>query len=176
MKKPQLITALALAGVLTTAGVGVGYAATTETDLPEPMANLVTAIAEKFDLNEADVAAVFAEQHSVMEAERDQLYADRLAEAVTAGDLTQEQADLLLAKRDELEANKPDRTTLEDLSPEERHDQMKDQRAELTQWAEDNGIPEEYLPLGPGGKGHPGMGHRGKMMRDGAGEFNQKLN
>ena len=51
-------------------------------------------------------------------------------------------------------------THKEDLTMEERHQAMEQQRDELEQWAEDNDIPLEYLHIGFGGHGHhggPGM-------------------
>ncbi len=151
MKKSTLIPVLSLAGVLAAAGAGVSYAATTQTTSEGPMNQLVSAISTKFNLNKVDVQAVFDEQHSIMEAERAQAYIDRLNEAVTAGDLTQAQADLLVAKRDELAAAKPDKATIEQTDPAERHAEMKKTADELKAWAIENSISEKYLPLGPGG-------------------------
>jgi hypothetical protein len=56
-------------------------------------AALAKALAEDLDVAEADVAKAVAEIRSERKAVRDQRIADRLAEAVTAGTLTQAEAD-----------------------------------------------------------------------------------
>jgi hypothetical protein len=59
----------------------------------EDDAALAKALAESLDVDEAKVTAALAELRSARQAERAQAVADRLAEAVTAGTLTQAEAD-----------------------------------------------------------------------------------
>ncbi len=168
MKRISFLTSLAVtAALITSAGVGITYAAESNASDTNPMSNLVTAIADKFNLNATDVQAVFDEQRSQMEAEREQVFADRIAEAVTAGDLTQAQADLIQDKRNSIESL---RDSLADGTETDRRAAMKSAMDDLQQWAIDNNIPREYVPMGG-----PQMGHRG-MMNDHRPEFDHQDN
>ena len=110
-----------------------------------PASGLVQKIADKFNLNQADVQSVFDAQRTEMEAARQQEMKDELAAAVSAGKLTQDQADKVTAKLAELKAN---RDSLKDKTPQERRDAIKAARDALQQWATDNNIPSEYLKFG----------------------------
>lgn len=154
MKKQLLVagavTTLGLAGLT---GITVANAATEETS-DNPMSSLVAKIAEKFNLNQDEVQAVFDEQRDAMQAEREADFAERLSQAVTDGDLTQEQADKITAKRAELqearEANK-------DKTGDERREAIESERDALKTWAEENDIDLKWLMPG-GGHGHGGPG------------------
>lgn len=127
------------------------------------MDGLVTAIAQKFNLNSADVQKVFEEQHALKRAEHEQLFADKLKELVTAGTLTQEQADKITAKKAELEAQHESlKASLESMTKEQRKEAMRTHMQALKQWATDNNIPLQYLRfMGPGFIGHMKAGmHR----------------
>ena len=166
MKAKHLVTSLTLAAALaTTAGAGITYAANTTNPADDPMQTLVTAIAEKFSLNESDVQAVFDEQRAVIEEQHETVFAEHIAQGVTAGDITQDQANAIQDKRTELESL---RATLKDASEEDRRTAMKDAMDDLHQWALDNSIPEQYLPFGGprGGRG-PEFGHHFAGQRDG---------
>jgi len=183
-KKYLLYAILPVMLCATIGGVVLADSTVTKTN---PMSGLVAVIAQKFNLNVSDVQAVFDEQKTKMGAEREtnkadmqaemqQKFADELKQAVTDGKLTQAQADLILAKKAELDAQKPsinvapkDRTqtskTKEEMESEmkTRQAEMKAKQDALKQWATDNGIPEEYLRLlggecmgGHGGHGGPG--------------------
>lgn len=153
MKPVNLLTSLAVtAALITTAGVGISYAAESTTENANPMGSLVTAIATKFNLEETEVQAVFNEQRNQMQGQREQVFVDRIAQAVTDGDLTQEQADQLQDKRTAIESL---REGLTDATDEDRRAAMKDAMDDLRQWAIDNNIPREYVPMG--GHGKPGM-------------------
>lgn len=117
-------------------------------------ADLVDTISTKFNLNKAEVQAIFDDHRQARHAEREQAYQDRLATAVSEGKLTQEQADKLLAKHEEKQTLMQN---LQGKSHDERHKAMEGQHEELEQWAEDNGIPEEYLFMGSGMHGQGGM-------------------
>jgi hypothetical protein len=124
---------------------------------------LVDKIASKFNLNKDEVQQVFDENREARQAEHEQAYKDKLAAAVKAGTLTQEQADKAQAKHDELKAEmEKNREAFKDMTHEERHAAMDKKRTELKQWAQDNGIDESYvMPGGPGG-------HRGGMHGPGS--------
>lgn len=121
-----------------------------------PMSGLVDAIATKFNLNPSDVQQVFDDQHAKMMADHQQVMADRISAAVTAGTITQAQADAITAKLQEM---KGFFDTLKDKTPEERRAAMKTQMDDLKTWATTNNIPADLLPLGHGGH----MGMRGGM-------------
>lgn len=156
---------------------GAAYAtADTAMGANNPMSELVNAIAQKFNLNASDVQQIFDEQRVKMEAQREQRgeemkekfqqkFTERINQAVSDGKLTQEQANLIFAKRAEIEAQQKN---MENMTKEERQTAAKEQRDSLRQWAEDNNIPQEYLMFGgfgmgkgngrQGGQGFGGMG------------------
>lgn len=82
--------------------------------------------------------------------------ADRLAQAVKDGKLTQDQADKITAKLKELKTQREaERDSMKDKTDEERKTAMEAKKTELEKWAKDNNIPLEYLRSlgGPGGHG-----------------------
>lgn len=111
-------------------------------------------LVDRFHLNEGEVQAVFDEVRDQHQAERKVHLDERLTEAVTSGDLTEEQKQLILAKQEELQAQwESNRAALESMTKAERREAMKEHRDDLTQWAADNGIQPQYIF---GGRG-PGM-------------------
>lgn len=130
--------------------VGVAHAESNLVSENNPMSDLVNAIAQKFNLNATDVQQVFDEQRTQREAQRQermaeidarrkQEFTDRINQAVTDGKLTQEQANKILAKRDELK-------TQRNVNREE----MRTKMDSLRQWMVDNNIPQEYMFMGFG--------------------------
>lgn len=155
-KRKKIFAAAAIAIGLAAGGIGAANAASNNSPA-NPMSNLVNAIAQKFNLNTSDVQAVFDQQKAQMDAQMQQAFTDRINAAVTAGKLTQAQADLIIAKQTELKANE---ATFESMPPAQRQAAMKTQIDSLKVWATANNIPEAYLPLGgrgmgrsPGGRG-----------------------
>lgn len=163
MKKPNKSTMVAIAAVafgLTAASVGAVHAASNTTST-NPMNSLVIAIAQKFNLNTTDVQQVFDDQHTQMEASRQEEFKTRLAQTVTDGKLTQDQADKIIAKFAELDSQREtNKTAMDGKTEAERRTAMQEQMTNLQQWATDNNIPMKYLPFGHGGHKGPrgGMG------------------
>lgn len=129
-----------------------------------PMSNLVNAIAAKFNLNASDVQQVFDDQQKQEEANREQMFTDRLNQAVTDGKLTQDQANKITAKKQELESQREaNKASFDSQTDAQRKAAMEQQMADLKQWATDNNIPQEFMPFagGFGGFGghHGGFGH-----------------
>lgn len=113
---------------------------------PKFMSNLVSAIAQKFNLDESQVQAVFDEQitkdRAEMETRMKEEFATRLKNAVSEGTLTQTQADLITAKKAELDAKfEAQKTSGTKPTKEEIDAQMQ----ELKTWAEQNNIPKEFM-------------------------------
>ena len=161
----------ALVVILGAGAVGVGTTLASErTDKKEGfVSELVTAIAEKFDLSESDVQAVFDEQaaarrdemqakHEGMIAAHNEKFDEVLAQAVEDGKLTQDQADAITSKRDEIQSYAE---SLKDETSETRRADMKAKIDELRAWAKDNGIPEQYARFLPP---PPQQGRMGGMM------------
>lgn len=154
------------AAIVATLGMGAFgatsvFAASDTSAVQNPMQNLVTAIAEKFHLNTADVQAVFDEQHAAMQEQHQENVADHLAKAVADGKLTQAQADAITAN---MATQKTFFESLKGMTPEERQAALKANAESQQAWAKENGIPEAFAPgHGPHGRG-PGMHHRGQGM------------
>ncbi|HCC22075.1 hypothetical protein A2480_03405 [Candidatus Uhrbacteria bacterium RIFOXYC2_FULL_47_19] len=140
--------------------VGVGTAlAYQQPHIGNGMNGLVEALAVKFNLNTADVQAVFDEQHAQIQTNREVNEAERLSQAVTDGKLTQEQADAVTAKREEIRSFMESLSTLDESA---RRDALKTKQDELKKWAEDNGISMPFFRGGLfGGRMFGGMGHGG---------------
>jgi len=179
-KKSLIVGAIVATLGAGAAGVGVTHAAANpDGSKPRFVSELVAAIAEKFDLSEDDVQAVFDAQaeahrdemrakHEDMIAKHNEKFDEMLSQAVEDGELTQSQVDSIASKRDELQAYVE---SLKDETPEARRGAMKTKIDELRAWAEDNGIDEKYVRfLPPPPKG--GMGGRmgGGMMGGPRGE------
>lgn len=160
--KKQLIAA----GIIAAGTVGLAGAAMVGAESVNGsghMQNLVSAIASKFNLKEADVQAVVDQQRTQMQAERDQQIKDQVTQLVTDGKLTQAQADKINAKRTELEQQREaNRTADRDKTAAERQANREAHKAEIEKWLSDNGIDEDYEYLLMGGRGKGGFGgHRG---------------
>ena len=151
---------LTVAGLLATVGVagvlGLSSVSAEETtdSKSDPMSSLVDKIASKFNLKEEEVQAVFDEHKDEMQAKHKSKIEERLNTAVSEGKLTQDQKNKILAKLEELKNDRPDKSELENKSPEEIKALMEQKRSELEAWAEQNDIPKEHLRfVGHGGPG-----------------------
>lgn len=165
MKKSFLVagavTSIGLAGVT---GIGVASAATNSSDT-NSSSSIVDKLAEKFNLKKTDVQAVFDQDRTEREAERQAQTEKELSQAVTDGKITSAQKDLILAKQKEVKAAMDaDRDSMKDKTADERKAAMDAKRTELETWAKNNSIPTEYLRFVMGGGGH---GPHGGMGIDG---------
>lgn len=147
-----------IAGAVATVGLtgsvyGVQAVSAETNDASKSGSSIVDKIASKFNLNKTDVQAVFDEDRQTHEAEHQAKMEERLSQAVKEGKLTEEQKTKILAKLKELKANRPDKSEMQDKTPEEMKEFMEQHRKDLEQWAEDNDIPSEYFPM-------MSMGHR----------------
>lgn len=136
MNKKTLAMLLAL-GVITAGGY-FGVSAVQADDLSRSSDFLVSKIAERFDLNESDVEAVFDSVYEERMQEMQQSREEKLNKAVEDGVLTQEQKDALQEKMQEHMG--------------ERKQSASWRREEMQAWFKDQGIDEtklhEYLGFG----------------------------
>lgn len=144
----------ATAFVLGATALGAGVVGAATQDRVNPMNNLVKAISQKFNLSTSDVQTVVDDvmkaKHAEIEAKFKEASSERIAQAVSDGKITQAQADLIKAKMAELQAAR-----------EDKKENIESFKSEITKWAADNNIPEEYLRPGFG----KGMGHHGPEGR-----------
>jgi hypothetical protein len=149
IKKSILIaSALATVGVAGLTGVGVVAAQGQTTD---QHSNLVSKLAQQFNLKEGDVQKVFDDNRATHQARHEQRFKTRLDQAVKDGKITQDQANKLLAKLKELADFK---ASLQGKTPQQHRDAMKAKHAEQQQWLADNNIPKELWHFGQPGRGH----------------------
>lgn len=119
----------------------------------KPM-SLVQRIAQRFNLNQADVQAVFDQHHQEMMAYRKDRIEDQLNQAVKDGKITENQKQKILAKLSDIQTSKQN---WKNMTPDERRTAMQDLRADLQNWAKQNGIDPSWLLFM-----HPG---HARMMR-----------
>lgn len=150
---------LAGAGIVTITGLtvasGLRVASAQSTD--STGGSIVDKIATTFNLNKDDVQKVFDQDQDERKVEMEAKMEERLAAAVDDGSLTQDQADKIKAKREEL---KTFMDSLKDKSRDERHTATEAKRSELEQWAKDNDIPDKFARFIQG-PGHGGRGFDG---------------
>lgn len=115
--------------------------------------NLIQKIAQRFNLDETEVKAFFAERKADRQIKRQEKREAKLDQAVENGELTEAQKQLILDKRAELKTSfEANREEFKNLDPEERKTFKTEKRAEIEAWAEANGIDSKYL--------HPHRGHK----------------
>lgn len=142
------------AGILT---ASTAFAQQSDSSMQNPMNSLVEKIATKFNLNQDEVQAVFDEAHKERHGEMKAKFEEQLSTYVSEGKITEEQKQLILQKREEMDAEREaNKDQFQNLSDDERRSQMEQKRAELKAWADENGIDLQYL-MPKGGRGH-GMG------------------
>lgn len=151
---------LLIGGVIGTMGLGTlagaGIASAQSTD---PHASLIDKIAARFNLDKDEVEKVFEEERAAMEAEHAERISERLQKLVDDGTITDAQKEAILQKIDELKA---ERDALKDewknLSSDERRSKMKEKRAELEAWANEQGLDLQKLHgVFMGDHGHHGF-------------------
>lgn len=162
--KKTLLAASAAAtlGVAGIGGLGIASAATNN-DMTNRQANLVSKIAQKFNLNQADVQAVFDQDRASHEADMQARIEQKLTQAVKEGKITQVQKDAIVAKMAEMKSTmESEMSSMRGKTPAERRQVMKQHEQDLKTWAKDNNIPIKYLMFmgGHHGRGGPMMHQR----------------
>lgn len=149
-------------GLATVAGAGVVSAqSTTSTG----STSIVDKIAQKFNLNKADVQKVFDEDRATHEAERKAELKTKLDQLVKDGKLTADQENKLIAKLNERDAARDaNRTAMQSKTEAERKAAMDKERSEFDAWLKTNNISTDIMQqIGGRGMGGP-EGHRGGGM------------
>lgn len=112
--------------------------------------SFISILAEKFGKSEDEVKTIFDQVRNERQAEMQTQQEERLTQAVADGNLTEDQKQLILTKKAELQQQRQ-----VDRKMRDAHQQ------ELKTWANDNGINPQYLfGFGPGMGGKAG-GHGG---------------
>ena len=143
MSKKLLISLLILGAVISLGAYGVGSLRANEVGNVNPM---VPRLAETFNLKEDDVEAVFDAVHEERQEEMKKVREERLNEAVSDGVITEAQKTALLDKWEEMQ------------------NKREQERQEMQQWFEDQGIdPTKLAPYGGFGR-HGGFGKMGMGM------------
>lgn len=162
-KKKVIATAL----VATVVGSGLfaakqTFAAETTVTTTNPMSSLVQEIATKFGLKTADVQAVFDQNRSEMQAQRETNFEAKLTQDVTDGKITDAQKQLIISKRKELDASRQSKMeSIKTMTEEQRKAARAAEKTALETWAKENNLDARYLMFGGmGGRGH-GPGGRG---------------
>ena len=138
------VIGVAVAGLVATGGMSamaqVDDSGTTRFD------EIVQRLVDRFNLNRDDVVAVFeglAEEH---QAEHQAEVDARLETQVEKGNLTEDQKNALIAKRDELRAQfEADKEAFKDMTSDERKAFLAEREAELKAWAEANETDVKFL-------------------------------
>ncbi len=118
--------------------------------------DLVKAIAQKFNLDQAQVQSVFDQHKDERQKEMKQRVEDRLAQAVKDGKITEDQKTKILAKIAELKT-KHDSDEFKNMTFDEKKTAMKKAHDDLQTWAKEQGIDTSYFMIGFGGH-HGGWG------------------
>lgn len=119
---------------------------------------LIQRITEKFNLNQGEVEEVFNQHGEERHQQRQMEIEERLNKAVSDGKITEEQKNLILKKKEEMQGQ---RESFKNLSDEERKEQMINHREEMKKWAEENDIDMKEFMGGGKGFGGEGRGHKG---------------
>lgn len=149
-KKLILFNSIALLafGILGILGFSAVKAQESLEDYPLIVQNLV----ERFGLNADEVEKVF-------EDTRTQRHSERFDEYTEDGTITEEQKNFILEKMEETR-EKLDAIHIEEMTTDERQEAMQNIHEELSNWAEENNIPEEVMifGVGKGPRNRNGMG------------------
>lgn len=152
------LMAAAAVAVFGSAGLIATQSANAATnDSGAAQSSIVDKIASKFGLNKDDVQKVFDEEHSAREVEHQARLSEKLQKLVDKGTITADQKAKIEAKFAEMQSQRDtERDSFKNLTEAERKTKMDANKAELDQWAKDNGIDLSKLDGvfmgGPGGR------------------------
>lgn len=154
---------LSVLGLTLIGGTLIGVTSVSAQDATGKSQSITQKLAQRFNLNEADVKAVFVEEHQARHAQMKTAFEQRLAQAVADRKITEAQKTAILNKFSEMKATKLNPGQFKNQTPEQRKQATEQKKSELETWATENGLTLETLQslIGHGGKGF-GMrlGHR----------------
>ncbi|OGK17494.1 hypothetical protein A2774_05620 [Candidatus Roizmanbacteria bacterium RIFCSPHIGHO2_01_FULL_39_12c] len=154
--KKKILIALAILGIVLFAGFSVNAQSQSFHD------DLIKKIAERFNLKEGDVTAVFEEYRGEHQAQMQAKLEENLTQAVKDEKITEAQKQAILKKHEEMKNNHPNFEEFKNLTAEERQQKMQEKRSEMEAWAQENGLSLDTLHKVMG-FGH-GFGKRGLWM------------
>ena len=165
--KKGIITATAVS----TAATGfLGSAAfAQEIDAPKvDRPSIAERIAERFNLNLEEVKTFFTElkqqRKEKKQEKRGEKIQERLRTAVANGELTEDQAQRILSKLQELKAEHEGlRDQLKEMTPEDKREFMQAKKDRIQTWADENDIDAKWLK--PGKHNKRGKGQFKKQRR-----------
>ena len=128
--------------------------------------DLIAEIAQRFNLNRAEVQSVFDEQRGEIRARHQEMFEQRLANAVESGQITEDQKQLIIERHEQMqEERESSLENWQNLTPEERRQANQERKGQMEAWAEENGIDFKFFGQIAGSHG-PGKGlGRGMMGR-----------
>jgi hypothetical protein len=136
MKKKALLSILTVGIAVSLITLGANTVSADDVVYP----NIISRLAQKFNLNESDVEAVFDAVHEERQDQIQSVHEERLNQAVTDGVISEDQKNALLAKHQEMFTQRQE-------ARETHHEEMQ-------AWFEENGIDPEvlanYMGMGPG--------------------------
>jgi flagellum-specific peptidoglycan hydrolase FlgJ len=162
MKLPykKIILPMAAVAVIGASILGANLASADSSTTDGPT-SLVQKLSDTFHLDKSKVQAVFDQDRTEHQAEMEKNYEARLTQAVTDGQLTAAQKDVILTEHNKLKAEM-DALKDDTSSSTDRSAAMDKIHTEAQAWAKDNNVDAKWL-MGPGGPGR-GFGHMGAMM------------
>lgn len=145
MTKKQLLIPVMIATITGASFLGIGSVSAHGIDAGEN-SSLVKKIADKFNLNESDVQAVFKEVRDERATQMKTDLENRLNQAVTDGKITDAQKTAILKKLDELHQKKEaNAANWKNMTQDQRRAAMQSERQELQEWAKANNLDLNLL-------------------------------
>lgn len=140
-----LVSTMAIIGVILVGLLSVSYASAQDSGGYSP---IVQKLAERFNLNEADVQAVFDDEREEHYADMQARWTERLDDLVNEGKITSGQKQAILDKYQEMHDKMQE---LKDLTQEERKQKTRELQEDFRVWAKQEGLDLPFF--GPFGKG-----------------------
>jgi len=140
------VLAVSLLGMLAASG------ASAASDPSKPFGDLISAIATKFNVSVDSVKQLFVDHMAKRQENREAKFQENLSQSVADGELTQDQANAITAKKADVGTQIE---ALQGSSESDRKTEMKEIRTSLKQWSDDNNISLRYMMPIKGFKGHP---------------------
>jgi len=157
MKSKKVIIPIIALGILSLMSIlGVRSVRANKNNTYPP---IVQKLAERFNLNTEEVQQVFDEDREGQRQQMQIRFEEHLDQAINDGKITEEQKQVILAKREEMKTDPENFRNLlsKDLSSEERREKMEAHREEVKVWAEESGIDLDFLPTLLRGNRHGGF-------------------